>query len=186
MTTHDRPGSTRRPVRKATVRIGEVLAPLVDRVDAADAWETPLRPGDATDASSWNAALSSSTPRWVGALLALRDRIVRIVGLREAGGAGRSRGFPVLASTDQEIVTGIDDSHLDFRVSTRVTPERTVVVTTTVTLHNGVGRLYWAVVRFFHPVVVRAGLRGLGRVERAEGPVAGASGIPLGSNAPTH
>lgn len=153
----------RRAVRAAPVEISPLLAELAGRVDAADAWETPVLAEDARDAPSWNDTLQDTQPRWITPLLVVRDRLVRLLGLHQARQDGVSQRFPVLASTPQEIVTGDDDKHLSFRVSTRVTERGTAVVTTTVTIHNGFGRLYWGVVRFVHPRVVRSSMRVMAR-----------------------
>lgn len=163
-------GSARRAVRAAAVEVTPVLAELAGRIDAADAWETPIRPEDAPDAPSWNRTLSTTEPRWVTPLLAIRDFLVRIVGLDQARHDGVSRQFPVLATAQDEVVTGHDDTHLNFRVSTRPTERGTVVVTTTVTINNGFGRLYWGVVRFVHPFVVRSSLRVLRPVDAVAKP----------------
>lgn len=50
---------------------------------------------------------------------------------------------------------GVDDRHLDFRIGVRVDRKR-VRVTTAVQLNNRLGRLYWAIVRLVHPLVVRS------------------------------
>lgn len=155
--TQGRPG--RRTVSAAAVEIGTLLAGHAGRIDAADAWQTPILPGDATDAPTWNETLATTQPRWITPLLVIRDRIVRLAGLHQARQDGVSQQFPIIASTDQEVITGDDDTHLNFRVSTRLSEHGTVVITTTVTIHNLLGRLYWGVVRFVHPLVVRSSLR---------------------------
>ena len=71
--------------------------------------------------------------------------------------AGR-RAFDPVARTDDEVLLGIDQSHLGFRASVLCEPKR-VVVSTVVHLHNRRGGLYWLVVRRLHPAVVRAMLR---------------------------
>lgn len=149
----------RRAVSAAEVEVSPLLTEHAGRIDAADAWQTAILPGEAVDAPSWNETLATTEPRWVTPLLAIRDRIVRIAGLHQAREDGVSQRFPILASTEQEVITGDDDTHLSFRVSTRRSEHQTMVITTTVTIHNRLGRLYWAVVRFVHPLVVRSSLR---------------------------
>lgn len=53
---------------------------------------------------------------------------------------------------------GLDDRHLDFRLSVRVTDTR-VLVSTVVQVKSGFGRFYWSFVRHVHPVVVASMLR---------------------------
>lgn len=149
----------RRPRRATSRREPEVTGLLTGslaRVDAGDTWTTPLLDGDADDVRSWQDGVFSAAPAWVRRLMALRDRLVGPLGLRTAG--GHRGGFPELAASGDEVLTGLDDRHLSFRVSTRLSGGE-VAVTTLVQVHNGLGRLYWSVVRWFHPVVVRSLLR---------------------------
>ncbi|MEV4332432.1 DUF2867 domain-containing protein [Streptomyces sp. NPDC049597] len=66
--------------------------------------------------------------------------------------------FEVRASAPDELLLGEDASHLDFRASVLIADD-TVTLTTVVRIHNLRGRLYWAVVRRFHPFVTRLALR---------------------------
>lgn len=67
-----------------------------------------------------------------------------------------------IAVTEDEVMLGADGKHLDYRagVITTAGPGRTVaVVVSVVTVHSRAGRLYFAIIRRFHPLVVRALLR---------------------------
>jgi hypothetical protein len=80
--------------------------------------------------------------------------------------------FRVYERTDDEVLLGEDDRHLDFRVSMllqREGLEAPRVVVATVVRYNGrLGRLYFAVVRPFHRRIVPAMLRRtLGRAAQA-------------------
>lgn len=83
-----------------------------------------------------------------------RDLLVRPFGLRRAADADPREGFPVLTRAADEVLMGLDDRHLDFRVSIRVVPAAdgpsVLVLTTTVTFHGALGRLYFLPVRPFH------------------------------------
>ncbi|TWF76744.1 uncharacterized protein DUF2867 [Pseudonocardia hierapolitana] len=129
--------------------------PLLDgalpRVDAMDAQAVAALPGMPLDPQVWADALFRDPPRWVLAALGLRELLVGLVGI-DRGGPG---AFDTLARTDNEVLLGADSNHLDFRASVRREPDR-VVLTTVVQLHNLRGRLYWALVRPVHPIVVRA------------------------------
>jgi hypothetical protein len=146
----------RRVVRSEPRRDG-LLAGALPSVDAGDTWSTPLLPGDARDVATWNRAALGATPAWVTALMRLRDLVVRPLGLRRTEETGRT-GFPEIARAADEILLGVDDRHLSFRVGLRVAQGQLHLVTL-VQLHNAVGRLYWSVVRWFHPLVVRALVR---------------------------
>jgi hypothetical protein len=108
----------------------------------------------------------SRQPRWIAALMRLRDAIVGPLGLKTERVARRAQNrvgfFPVISETPQRLVAGLDDSHQDFRVVVDVTPLGTrcrVTVTTIVKTHNIYGRAYLAAIMPFHIVIVRAMLR---------------------------
>ncbi|MDQ0845060.1 DUF2867 domain-containing protein [Streptomyces sp. V1I6] len=62
--------------------------------------------------------------------------------------------FPVRATAPNEILLGKDAGHLDFRASLLIEDD-TATLTTVVRIHNLRGRLYWALVRHFHPLTAR-------------------------------
>jgi hypothetical protein len=94
-------------------------------------------------------------------VLGARDRLVGAVGLKRTD-RERARPFPELSRTDTEVVLGMDDLHLDFRVGVHVVPVADGVrltVGTVVLFHNAFGRLYFLPVRPAHRVIVRSMLR---------------------------
>ncbi|WP_035671285.1 DUF2867 domain-containing protein [Bradyrhizobium liaoningense] len=102
-------------------------------------------------------------PRWIDALLRLRNILVRPFGLKTSGeGAPAPSGliglFPVLSETPERLVAGFDDSHLDFRIVVDISgnaASRQVTSTTLVRTHNLLGRTYLALIMPFHKLVVR-------------------------------
>jgi hypothetical protein len=78
--------------------------------------------------------------------------------------------FKVLEKTDREAVVGEDDKHLDFRVSVHLDPlpgsapyAYALTLSTIVLFHNRIGKLYFAVVKPFHQLIVPAMLRGIAK-----------------------
>lgn len=151
-------------VRAVPVPSTPLLERALPEVDFADAYAVRRPAGTSADPQVWADAVFRAPPLWVGALLVARESLVRAVGIDRAG-----RGaFDPVSRTDDEVLLGIDQSHLGFRASVLCESER-VVVSTVVRLHNRRGRLYWLVVRPLHPVVVRAMLRrATARVKAAE------------------
>lgn len=102
-------------------------------------------------------------PRWVDALLRLRNILVRPFGLKTSGEGAPAPGgliglFPVLSETPERLVAGFDDSHLDFRIVVDVSDNgasRQVTSTTLVRTHNLLGRTYLTLIMPFHKLVVR-------------------------------
>jgi hypothetical protein len=111
------------------------------------------------------------SPRWILALMTLRDLFVAPFGLKTAQTARRSSTnrvgmFPVLSETPRRIVAGLDDRHLDFRVVVDVADSgggRRVTATTLVLTHNLLGRVYLAIILPFHRLIVRSMLRQIAR-----------------------
>jgi Protein of unknown function (DUF2867) len=106
-------------------------------------------------------------PRWIAALLALRNYLVTPFGLKtsapnEASASEIIGIFPIVSQSPDRLVAGFDDHHLDFRVVVDVAAcghGQRVTATTLVRTHNLLGRAYLAIILPFHRLVVRAMLR---------------------------
>ena len=129
-----------------------LLATALPRVDWADAYAVPARPGAPTDPQVWADAVFGDPPPWVlGMLLGLPQLLVGFLGIDRAG----ATAFATVARSGDEVLLGSDERHLDFRASVRREPTR-VVVTTVVCVKNARGRAYSTLVRLVHPAIVRA------------------------------
>jgi hypothetical protein len=127
-------------------------------------------------------AFFSSSPKWVGTLFTLRNIIVALLGLktpdkisnREQKLAnfkcepGEKLGlFKVFSKSDNEVILGEDDKHLNFRVSllldhNTIDPtKKTLIVSTTVVFNNWFGRMYFMPVRPFHRLIVPSMMGGI-------------------------
>jgi hypothetical protein len=112
-------------------------------------------------------ALFARGPRWIEALLRLRNTIVAPFGLKKSGSGEPAPGgmigiFPVLSETPERLIAGFNDHHLDFRVVVDVAPAdagQQVTTTTLVLTHNLLGRTYLAMILPFHRLIARAMLR---------------------------
>lgn len=145
----------------ATIPLDSALPTLLPRVDFADAYAELLPPGASTDPQFWVDRFFSDPPGWIRGLLTLRDRLVGVFGLKSSEQA-EATPFPQLARTEHEVLLGMDDKHLDFRVSVhvqRVAEGVRLTVSTVVMFRNLFGRLYFVPVRPVHKVIVRTMLR---------------------------
>jgi hypothetical protein len=132
----------------------------------ADAYRVTIR-GAELDARHAAVKMLEQQPRWIRALMTLRDLFVRPFGLKTTetarrGAADRIGIFPVLSETPQRIVAGLNDRHLDFRVVVAVIGSDTgqsITATTVVLTHNWLGRAYLAIILPFHRLIVRSMLR---------------------------
>lgn len=140
--------------------------PDLTEADWADSYAISL---DRSDLDPMQVAtdLMGRAPRWVGVLLAIRNRIVGLVGLKSAEleltGPDKIGGFPVMDRNEQRVLLGFDDRHLDFRIIVAVEPEgsahQQVSLTTLVKRHNLFGRIYILVVTPFHKLIVKSFLK---------------------------
>ncbi len=150
----ERPGA----VTAVAVPESSLLARALPSVDWSDAYAVSLSDRPLGYPQEWADAIFRSPPLWVAVLFRLREALVRAVGI-ESGGR---HVFDTVSWTPDEVLLGIDQGHLSFRASVLLEPSR-VVLTTVVKVHNRRGRLYSALVRQVHPVVVRTMLAGAAR-----------------------
>jgi hypothetical protein len=145
--------------------------PLLPGADWADRFTLALAVDDLTAMAAAKLALTGM-PGWARFLMKLRNRIVGLFGLKAAAQTVETSGdavggFPVVSATDDRVVLGFDDRHLDFRIVIDVRADRpcgqTVSVMTLVKRNNLFGRVYLAAVMPFHKLIVKAVLGGVGR-----------------------
>jgi len=133
----------------------------------ADSFAVTLPPQAPTDIDTLAGLLFADLPLWFTILLAIRDRVVTLFGVKASHAlvaADHIAFFPVLSRSPDEISIGVDDSHLDFRGSVLLRrPERLLVLTTAVRCHNPLGRAYLAVILPFHILVAKSLLSRLRR-----------------------
>jgi hypothetical protein len=142
------------------------IAALLAGADFVDAFAIDVANG-ALDARGAAQAMTGHSPRWMDALMGLRNFLVAPFGLktprRSATVSRATIGiFPVLSEHPERLVTGFNDAHLDFRLVVDVAASgtgRQVTATTLVKTHNRLGRIYLAIILPFHRLIVPALLR---------------------------
>jgi len=159
-------------VRAVPVPEGGLAGGTFQGVDYSDAFGVAVPPGASVRALA--EAVFASAPGWVAGLMALRNALVRPLGLVAssaalAGAAVRANGtgervgiFPILATAPDEVLLGLDDRHLDFRISVRILDhegDHVGVVSTLIRFHGALGRAYFLPVRPAHRLIVPAMLR---------------------------
>lgn len=132
--------------------------------DWADAYEIETNRDFATMRSVASCTVGTM-PRWAKRLLWLRNRVVAPLGLKPGDQklvethADCIDFFPVLSESGNDIVLGLDDRHLDFRILLERQPATPVTryrLTTLVTRHNLFGRAYLFFIMPFHKRLVRS------------------------------
>jgi len=127
--------------------------------------------------------LLASTPAWIDLLMSLRNRLVRLVGLKDLGRLTRidlskkdSAYYPgdrvgiftLVSHTPDEVLLVDQDKHLDVYLALNrlpVTAEgtRPLVLSTVVHTHNRLGRLYMLPVAPFHRIIAPLTLANINR-----------------------
>ncbi len=137
-----------------------LLAHALPSVDWSDAYAVPVPRGAPNrDPQEWADAVFHSPPLWIRVLFGVRELLVRVVGIEPGG----RHVFDTVSRTADEVLLGVDQSHLSFRASVLCERDR-VVLTTLVQLRNRRGAAYFALVRRIHPLVVRSMLARAARV----------------------
>ena len=136
-----------------------------------DAWRAPLRRSELGIVEIFF-AIFGHHPLWMKLLLIVRNKVASLVGLeaptasdilhveiRDRYVVGDKIGvWPIFALSENEVVAGRDNKHLDFRVSVLKVPSGdapSVVVSTICTVHNLSGKVYLFFVVPFHKYGVR-------------------------------
>jgi hypothetical protein len=112
-------------------------------------------------------AIFGYRPAWMNAALIARNRAASLFGLKAPSAqellhrtrshdyaVGERIGtWPIHTLTETELIAGLDDKHLDFRLSILIedgSESRSVVVSTVCNVHNTFGKLYLLFVIPFH------------------------------------
>ncbi len=124
----------------------------------------------------------STGPSWIDKLFALRNKIVHYFGLKTSNNRmekeeqlahfnceiGEQIGlFKVFDKTENEVIIGENDKHLDFRVSLFLensatnSHQKELTISTSVKFNNWFGKLYFVPVKPFHRFIVPAMVKGI-------------------------
>lgn len=155
--------------RKVDLPPQAAIAPLYRGSHLADAYAVALPNQGAArmDMETLARTLLGSQPGWAQMLMVLRDAIVARFGIKTArqlagGEGGRIGIFRIYAVTDNEIIVGEDDSHLDFRLSMLRSAQGglhgSITLASAVHCHNRIGRAYIFLIRPFHQLIVKRSL----------------------------
>lgn len=137
--------------------------------DFMDCYALPIDPGSPSALAIF-LGMASRTPGWVNRLMAIRNRMVAMVGLKHLGHLNainpskspsdyRVGIFTILHLSADEVILGDSDKHLDVKVSVCKVAEagrNALAVSTVVHIHNLLGRVYMLFVGPIHKRIVPA------------------------------
>ncbi len=117
-----------------------------------------------------------SSPKWIDKLLNVRNKIVSKFGLKTSedleykkerltnfnAEIGEQVGlFKVFQKTENELILGEDDKHLNFKVSLLLNKlNQNLTIITTVNFNNWFGKIYFSIIKPFHKIIVKTMLKG--------------------------
>lgn len=153
-------------IRSVAVKLPHIRLP---EADWADCFEIDIDDRHLTAIEAAHLSMGRM-PDWVRRLMALRNFLGRFVGLKTGAEPAPSPRqdtigmFPVLSQSEREVVLGLDDWHLDFRLVIDVADlgvsGTRLRATTLVRRKNLFGRFYIGLVTPFHKMIVPVALRG--------------------------
>lgn len=130
---------------------------LSDRIQQSDfidcyAVQSNLSPREAAE-------IITDFPGWARFLVSIRNSVVSKFGLSSdtSEGTDKTGFFPIESETDQELIAGFNDKHLDFRISV-MSKDGRVFLSTWVHPHNIGGKIYLKTILPFHVLIVRNAL----------------------------
>jgi hypothetical protein len=114
---------------------------------------------------------ATKIPAWINLLMAVRNKIVSAIGLKNLGHLGdlepekdasdykvgdRVGIFTLLALNKNEVILGDNDKHLNVKVSVYIHGDggNNVSISTVVHVHNMIGKVYMLFVKPLHKLIV--------------------------------
>ena len=111
-------------------------------------------------------AVVTAFPIWMAPLLTIRSLLVKPFGLKgenDVPAAAPKIGiFPIVEEETKQVVLGLNDKHLDFRVLVKLDGQNNgtqcVSVATLIKRHNLLGKTYLKAVLPFHIAIIKGAL----------------------------
>lgn len=147
-----------------------------NQYDYEDSFQTTLNFNNklnSTDIAKAFCAFTLKGPEWIKNLMIIRNSLVSLFGRKKSQYDGdnmpfneqtfdigeKMYGFKILGKTENEIIFGKDDKHLNFRSSFLITNNtidcKIITLSTVVEFNNWLGRLYFIPVKPFHKLIMR-------------------------------
>ncbi len=137
---------------------------ILKKIDFSDTFSTINKEDTLKEITN---LIFNNPPSWVKFLFILRNRMVKIIGLKnsvptdfkETFEIGGYIGFfKIYAISNDEIILGADDSHLNFRavILKDNTSDYNIKTITLVEYNNTKGKIYMSLIKPFHRIVVKS------------------------------
>ncbi|WP_445506151.1 DUF2867 domain-containing protein [Niallia sp. 03190] len=154
-------------IKEVSVPKNSLASQAFSNIHYSDAYKALLPNKADYEVDSLTRLFFTSVPSWVSHLMKVRDKIVRLIGLKTSNRfevqnmtfeQGSNTGiFHVKNRSSNEILLGEDDRHLNFRMSILLNEgngSTYVTVSTIVYMNNWLGRLYFFMISKIHKFLV--------------------------------
>ncbi|MGB7287719.1 MAG: DUF2867 domain-containing protein [Salaquimonas sp.] len=139
----------------------------LSQADWIDAYQVKLPIGSSFATARQAAeAIVAAFPKWTYFLLMIRQIVLAPFGLKgpkhiENMNVESVGFFPIIGETENKLIAGFDDKHLDFRLVIDLESSlasQTVTLSTVIRRHNWIGRTYLALILPFHRLIIKLSL----------------------------
>lgn len=155
-----------RKISKSKLPKTSCIANFITTINYEDTYAVALQKSEISIENIYLNIFAHS-PQWITNMLEIKNKIVKPFGIKtdseemtkENLKIGEKAGtFNIYAITDNEIIAGDDDAHLNFRVSV-LKSDKTLTISTLVQYNNRFGRAYFFIVKLFHKAIVQSLLK---------------------------
>ncbi|OEJ98443.1 hypothetical protein A8C32_04305 [Flavivirga aquatica] len=150
-------------VKEESTELTEDLKKWLSKIDFSDTFLTTNHTNNIEEIVN---LVFNTTPKWIALLFKLRNKIACFIGLKtkepddyneDFKVGGYIKFFKIYFISENEVVLGADDSHLNFRAITNKSNSDSynIKVTTLVEYNNIKGEIYMRIIKPFHEKVVK-------------------------------
>lgn len=151
-------------VKKEIPFISSLAFQCLDHIDFSDTFSVTNHKNTLKEISI---LIFGTSKKWVKKLFDLRNFIVKIIGIKEQKPKDYNNEFKVggyiglfkiYEISKDEIILGLNDSHLNFRVSVynNKNIKYNIKITTLVKYNNTKGKIYMKLIKPFHECVIKS------------------------------
>jgi hypothetical protein len=136
---------------------------MLSKIDFVDTFSTTNHINNIEEITN---LVFNTTPKWINSLFAIRNKIASLFGLKtempndynenyKVG--GYVKFFKIFSISDNEVILGADDSHLNFRavINNDKSDSYNIKVITLVEYNNLKGKIYMGIIKPFHRQIVK-------------------------------
>jgi hypothetical protein len=136
---------------------------ILSKIDFVDTFSTTNHINNIEEITN---LVFNTTPKWINSLFAIRNKIASLFGLKtempndynknyKVG--GYVKFFKIFSISDNEVILGADDSHLNFRavINNDKSDSYNIKVITLVEYNNLKGKIYMGIIKPFHRQIVK-------------------------------